>query len=175
MLTSAFVSNVVIVVVLLLILYLLTRPVIRGATYFPTTSHNIELMIKMAALQPGQRVVDLGSGDGRIVVACAKRGICAVGYEINPILVMLSRNAIRRAGLQDYATVYWKSFWGINLGQFDAVFVYGIPRIMNRLARKLENELGPGAKIISNVFKFSDWPPVRAEGKIYLYIRPVKN
>ena len=125
----------------------------------------------MASLHGGERIADLGSGDGRIVIACARHGIRAEGYEINPILVYSSRRAIRRAGLEKLATVHWKSFWRADLASFDAIFVYGIPYIMADLRKKLEHELRPGTKIISHVFPFPEWTSAakhEAE-KIYLY------
>jgi precorrin-6B methylase 2 len=161
--------SVITVVVLLVIIYLLARPVIRGAIFFPATGHNVDIMMNMAKLHSGDRVVDLGSGDGRIVIACAREGIRAEGYEINPILVLLSRRRIRQAGLKGLAKVYWKSFWRVDLSPFDTVFVYGIPYIMHGLQGKLLRELRPGAKVISNIFLFPGWAPLAKQEKVFLY------
>jgi precorrin-6B methylase 2 len=168
------------VAVLLAVIYFLGRPIVRGAIYFPTTPRGVREILEIADIKAGQRIVDLGSGDGRILIACAKRGATAVGYEINPLLVAQSRRAIRRAGLANAhaagsATVHWESFWRIDLSQFDVVIVYGIPYIMRDLQHKLERELRPGTKIISNAFKFPGWTPVATERKIYLYVRPGKS
>lgn len=166
-------TSFVAILILLAIIYLLARPIVRGAIYFPTNTENVDTMIRLAALKTGDTIADLGSGDGRLLMACARRGIRAEGYEINPILVFLSRRTIRRAGMKDLATVRWKSFWRADLAPFDAVFVYGIPYIMNDLRRKLERELRPGAKVVSNVFRFPAWVPAETEGKVYLYnVRP---
>ena len=159
------------IIILFAVIYCFLRPTVRGAIYFPTTERNVKLMLKLAELKPGEHIADIGSGDGRIVLACAARGIYAVGYEINPLLVYFSRRAIYRAGLEKYATVHWKSFWRADFSQYDAVFVYGIPYIMERIARKLELELKPGAKIVSNMFKFPDWQQERSEkDEVRLYI-----
>jgi hypothetical protein len=159
------------ILLLLAAIYLLARPFMRGAIFFPTSTRNVEMMLGTASLHSGERIADLGSGDGRILIACARQGIRAEGYEINPILVYSSRRAIRRAGFQKLATVHWKSFWRADLAPFDAIFVYGIPYIMVGLAKKLERELRPGTKVISHVFPFPEWTPVtkhEAE-KVYLY------
>jgi precorrin-6B methylase 2 len=155
--------------VLLVVIYLLGRPIVRGAIYFPTSHVQVDLMIRMASLKRGDVMADLGSGDGRMIIACARQGIRAEGYEINPLLVFFSRRDIRRAGLQDLATVRWKSLWRADLAPCDAVFVYGIPYIMDGLRQKLERELRPGAKVVSNTFPFPDWAPLTTENKIYLY------
>ena len=63
----------------------------RGAIYFPNTPANVEVAMTLAGIGPGVHVVDLGSGDGRLLVACAERGAAAEGYEINPFLVRRSR------------------------------------------------------------------------------------
>ena len=163
--------SVIVIIMLLAAIYLLGRPLMRGAIFFPTSNHNVEVMLAMASLHHGDRIADLGSGDGRILIACARKGIRAEGYEINPMLVYRSRRVIRRAGLENLATVRWKSFWRADLAPFDAVFVYGIPYIMDGLRKKLEHELRPGTKVISHVFSFFGWTPVakREQEKIYLY------
>jgi precorrin-6B methylase 2 len=169
------------VAVLLVLIYLLGRPIVHGAIYFPTSPRAIREMLKLADPKPGERVVDLGSGDGRILIAFAERGATAVGYEINPLLVRQSQRAIARAGFPANASdtaggavVYWESFWRADLSQFDTVIVYGIPYVMRDLQRKLERELRPGTKIISNAFKLPEWTPVASERKIFLYVRPEK-
>jgi hypothetical protein len=169
--TTYMLVSVIVILILLAAIYLLARPVIRGAIFFPTTRRNVEVMLDMASLRQGARIADLGSGDGRILIACARRGMRAEGYEINPILVFRSRWAIQKAGFRNFAVVHWKSFWRADLAPFDAIFVYGIPYIMDGLRNKLERELRPGAKIVSNVFPFPGWEPVEKQEKekIYLY------
>jgi ribosomal protein L11 methylase PrmA len=157
--------------VLLVIIYFLGRPIMRGAIYFPTTGRGVEAMLKLADIKPGQKVVDLGSGDGRILIAAARAGAQATGYEINPILVRQSRRAIARAGLAPHATVEWESFWRADFSQYDIVIVYGIPYILRGLRRKMERELRPGTKIISNAFEIPGWPIVAKEHKVFLYIK----
>jgi SAM-dependent methyltransferase len=165
--------NVIVVLVLLGVIYLLGRPIVRGAIYFPTSHVQVDIMVRMASLRRRDRVADLGSGDGRLLIACARRGIRAEGYEINPILIFLSRRRIRQAGVKDLAAVHWKSFWRVDLAPYNVVFVYGIPYIMDGLRRKLERELRPGTKVISNAFLFPGWFPSAKEGKISLYtIKP---
>lgn len=160
------------IAVVILAIYFIGRPMVHGAIYFPTSFPSIRTIMRFADIKPGQRVVDLGSGDGRVIIAAAERGAIAVGYEINLVLVWRSRRAIARAGLQKTASVEWKSFWKADLSPFDTVIIYGIPYVMRDLKKKMERELKPGTKVISNVFSVHGWEPVSKEDKVYLYIQP---
>jgi cyclopropane fatty-acyl-phospholipid synthase-like methyltransferase len=172
-------SELIGIVILLLVIYFLGRPIIRGAIYFPTSPRSVEIMLRLADVKAGDKLVDLGSGDGRILIAAAKAGAEAVGYEINPVLVRRSRRAIARAGVDAIddagkpgnAIVHWEDFWRVDFSPFDVVIVYGIPYIMKDLQNKLERELRPGTKIISNAFTFPGWEPMAQERKIMLYIK----
>jgi precorrin-6B methylase 2 len=154
-------------------MYLLARPMVRGAIYFPTSPSNVERIIRFAELKPGQQLIDIGSGDGRILIAAAQQGVIATGYEINPILVWQSRRAIARAGVVGQASVKWQSLWKADLSHYDAVVVYGIPYIMGQLKRKLEREVRPGTKIISNVFSVPGWQPLIKEEGVKVYTMSV--
>lgn len=159
------------IAILLGLIYLLLRPIINGAVYFPSSIRNVGMIVELAGVRPGQKVVDLGSGDGRIVMALARLGAEAHGYEINPLLAWKSRRAIRRAGLGQNAFVHWQSIWNADLAGYQVVTVYGVPWIMARLGRKLDKELAPGTKIVSNIFPFPDRTPVyMADQKIYVYV-----
>jgi 16S rRNA A1518/A1519 N6-dimethyltransferase RsmA/KsgA/DIM1 with predicted DNA glycosylase/AP lyase activity len=126
-------------------------------------------MVQMADAKPGQKIADIGSGDGRILMAFARRGIEAHGYEINPLLVWRSRRAIRLAGLQNKAFVHWKDLWRISFSGFDTIVVYGIPYIMGGLENKLEREADPGTKVISNIYAFPHWKTIAVNKNIYMY------
>src|SRR3989338_878500 len=78
---------------------------LRGAPYLPTHRESVAKMIELAQVRPADKMVDLGSGDGRIVIAFAKQGIEAHGYEVNPLLVWWSRKNIQRAGLDGRAFI----------------------------------------------------------------------
>lgn len=151
-------------------LYLLARPMVNGAIYMPTLSAALRKMIDMANIQKGERVADIGSGDGRVVMAFAKKGAEVHGYEINPLLVWESRYLIKKAGFSKNAFVHRKSFWKVDFSSFDVVTVYGIPYIMKRLGEKLRRELKSGTKVISNIYEFPDWKYVEKEKGVYLYI-----
>ena len=131
---------------------------------------SILVVRKFAAVQPGDIVADLGSGDGRILIALAQDGAEAHGYEVNPLLVWNSRRAIRKAGLADKAIVHRQSFWKADLSRYRTVVAYGFPHIMKGLGKKLQKELPSGAKVISNVFVFPNLKEIRSENKVRLYM-----
>ncbi len=166
--------NLILIAVLLIIAYFLVRPIIRGAAFFPTNPESVQAMIQLAEVKDGERIADLGSGDGRILIAFAQRGFEAHGYEINPILVWWSRWRLRRAGIANIAFVHQKSFWKTDLSSYNIVAVYGIPYIMKQLGKKLGRELKPGARILSYIYPIPDWQADSKKSGIYLYRLRVK-
>ncbi len=144
----------------------------QGATFVPSAPAKVEFMIKLLAVKSGELAADLGSGDGRIVIALAEAGAIAHGYEINPLLVWWSRRNISQAGLQRRAFIHLKSFWGKDLAAFDVVVVYGIGYIMKKLGQKLKRELKPGARVVSFAFPLPGWQEEKKEAGVYLYIKP---
>ncbi len=144
-------------------------PLARGAIYDPSTPVQTSFMADLAGVIPGERAVDLGSGDGRVLIALAERGAEAHGYEVNPALVLLSRRNIRRAGHEGKAFVHWRSFWHADLSRFTLVTVFQVDFIMGKLENKLKRELPEGARIVSHHWRFPDWPPETQRGDMYLY------
>lgn len=146
-------------------------PIFGGAPFLPTRKERIARALKLVRIRPGQRIADLGAGDGRILIACAKKGAKAYGFEINPFLVWGAKLNIKKAGVGDLATPQRKSFWTQDFSSFDVVFIYGITHIMKKLEKKLQKELKPGAKVVSFIFSFPNWQPVIKENGIYIYQR----
>ena len=144
-------------------------PLARGAIYDPSSPVQTSLMVDLADVRPGEKAADLGSGDGRVLIALAGRGAEAHGYEVNPVLVLLSRRNIRRAGLERKAFVHWRSFWRADLSPFSLITVFQVDFVMGRLETKLKRELPDGARIVSHHWRFLDWPPETVRGDMYLY------
>lgn len=163
----AFASVVFCIVLLVRVFHIL----FSGAIYVQTTDERVEKMVKILQATPGQSVVDLGAGDGRLVIALAKTGVKAYGYEIDPFLASLARKNIKKSGLDGNALIYCKNMWLSNLKDYDAVVIYPMVHIMKRLEKKFEKELKPGSKVVSNYFTLPTWKPDRVEDRIYLYIK----
>jgi len=145
-------------------------PFLFGASFEASDKDSVERMIRLSGVKKGERVVDLGSGDGRLVIEFAKKGAYVMGYEINPLLVLWSRMKIKKEKLEDNAKIIWKSFWKVELDDYDIISVFQISYLMGRLEEKLKG-LKKGSKIISNNWKFPNWPLKKQEEKIYLYVK----
>jgi hypothetical protein len=143
--------------------------IFKGAAPIPSRGTTVQSIMKLADIQPGQKLYDLGSGDGRILFAAAKRGATCTGFEINPFLFWYTRI---RAFLtrSSRVSVLRSDFWKNPISDADVVTVYLVPSAMARLQVKAKEELRPGTKIIAAVYPFPDWPPVQRDGKAYLYI-----
>jgi formyltetrahydrofolate synthetase len=131
-------------------------------------------MITRLNITPGDKAMDLGSGDGRLVIALAQAGAEAHGYETNPMLVWWSRYLIKRAGLQDRAFIHRESFWDVSFSSFSVVTLFGMTHIMERLAKKLHSELPLDAVIAANTYTLPGWKPETSNDGIYLYKQKIK-
>jgi SAM-dependent methyltransferase len=154
----------------LAILLMFFIPFLFGAPYEPSRKKAIEKMIKFSEVKKGEKSVDLGSGDGRLVRAFAKAGAEAHGYEINPFLVFYSKYKTKKLGIKN-AYFHWGNFWKVSLSKFDIVTSFQIGYIMPKLEKKLLRELPTGARVVSNTWKFKNWKVKKIEGRIRLYVR----
>jgi len=145
-------------------------PMARGAVYVPSKDQAIATMIKLGKIKKDTKTVDLGSGDGRVVAAFAQAGAQATGFEINPWLVFRSHQLLRRFGLTKKSQILMKSYWDVNLGEYDVVSVYGITYIMESLEEKLRSELKPGSIVVSNYFQFPTWKPRQEMNGVRQYV-----
>ena len=161
--------QLLLIFVLASIIVILFYAMVRGAPYAPLGKQKIETMLGLLNVKPGEKAIDLGSGDGRLVIEMAKKGAIAYGYEINPLLVLIAKWKIKKLGLQKNAHIYWGDFWGKNLSSFDIVTVYLAPHSMKAVETKLRKELKPKARVAVNYFPFPTWKPKKTLEKIYLY------
>ena len=143
-----------------------------SAPYVPTSSQRVQAMIEFAQLSEKNTVVDLGSGDGRLVVAAARAGALAEGWEMNPLLVFWSRRALISLHLSDRAKIFSGSYRGRDFRHVDTVFLYVLPKEMARLERWLPAALRPGTQIIVNAFPFPTWTLEERRGILYRYRVP---
>jgi len=137
--------------------------------FVPTSDDRLKKMIELAQVKPGEKAVDLGCGDGRVIIALAKAGAEAYGYEIDKNRAEIAIKKVLEEGLSKNVHVFCQNFWDVDLRPFDIVAIYGITSIMNRLEIKLKKELKPGSRVVSNYFPFPTWEPEKKEGSVYLY------
>lgn len=139
---------------------------VSGAPWVPARSYDIERLLDDAEVTVGTRYVELGCGDGRLVVAAARRGAIAVGYELNPILWLVA--TLRCLGVA-HASIRFGNFWRVSLHKADVVMVFLVPRTMPRLAQKAAAEMKSGARLVSYVFPIVGQKPelVRKSWRVY--------
>lgn len=132
--------------------------------FVPATPAQVGNVLQLLSGRRGP-LVDIGSGDGRIVIAAAKQGFRAVGYELNPWLVWYSRYRARQQGVHHNARFYISDIWKVNFSEFNNVVIFGVPQMMESLEKKLQKELKDDAKIVACRFPFPSWISVHESGK----------
>jgi len=165
---------------LLCALFMFAVPFLRryggNAPYLATSEAALEVVLKLcqdiSKKNPNAKLVDLGSGNGQLVVEVAKQcGLQCEGYELNWILVVASRLRAWAARPNAPATFHWRNMYEAPLQKFDIVFVFGVPEIMKKLEKKFDAELQPNALVCSNQFKLPGWTPVQEEAGVLVYHR----
>jgi len=130
--------------------------------FVPTPRPIVRRMLEVAQVRPGERLIDLGAGDGRIVIAAAKEfGANALGVELHPERYAIIRNSA--ATLKPNLHAVRQSFFNADLSNADIVTMYLLPSVNEALRKKLERELRSGARVVSHDFSIPDWTPSRID------------
>jgi precorrin-6B methylase 2 len=154
----------------------------KDVVWVPTTRVLIDVMLDLASVTARDYVVDLGSGDGRLVIAAAKRGARALGVEYEPDMVALARYNAAQAGVAERATFVRGDMFEADFSQASVLTLFLLPGNLRRLSPKFL-ELKPGTRIVTNTYKIDDWEEERmapAEGpctawcEAFLYIVPAR-
>jgi SAM-dependent methyltransferase len=152
------------------------------APYVNSPERAVDKMLEMASLKPGETLYDLGCGDGRILIAAAKRyNVKAVGIEISGRLAKTAAENVKKAGLQDQVKVVHGDFMKTDLGGANVVTLYLATAANDTLRPNLERYLHPNTRVVSYDYPIPGWKPVdtsETEGRygathtIYLYEVP---
>jgi precorrin-6B methylase 2 len=130
----------------------------KDVVWVPTPDALVDQMLEMAKVTPDDTVVDLGSGDGRTVIAAAKRGATAIGVEFNPDMVALSQANVRKAGVAEKATIVRADIFEYDFSKANVVTMFLLPTINMKLRPKIL-DMRPGTRIVTNSFTMEDWEP----------------
>jgi precorrin-6B methylase 2 len=128
----------------------------KDVVWIPTPPELIETMLDMAHVTPQDFVIDLGSGDGRNVIAAAKRGARALGVEYNPELVELSRRLAKEAGVANRAAFVQGDMYAADISQATVLALFLKPENLDRMRDKFL-ALKPGTRFVFNTFGLTDW------------------
>jgi SAM-dependent methyltransferase len=147
----------------------------RGAPWVPTPRRVVRRMLSLAQVLPGEAVYDLGCGDGRVLVMAARRFRArAVGIELDLSRFLWSLAVITALGLWRRVRLVRGDLFRQDLGEADVVVTYLLQETNDRLQAKLLREMRPGARVVSNTFRFSDLILAASDEEygIYLYRIP---
>ena len=132
----------------------------RDTPYVPTPQDVVERMLDMAKVKPGEYLIDLGSGDGRIVVTAAQRGARGFGVDLNPQRVKEAVANAAKAGVSDRATFAVKDLFDTDVSKADVVTTYLLPLVNLDVRPRLLEQMRPGARLVTHAFHMGDdwWP-----------------
>ena len=144
---------------------------IRGdAPFVLSAQERVDAMVALAEVKSTDTVIDLGCGDGRILLEALRRGAGkAVGYDLHQGGLWLARWRAWHQGVWPRLELHAASFWEVDLSRFDVVFVYQLPKNMPRILAQIKATCKPGTRIISHAFLFEGWEPEASKGAVYRY------
>lgn len=149
----------------------------KDVIWVPTPLTLIDKMLEMAKLTPSDYLVDLGSGDGRTVIAAAKRGTRALGLEYNPDMVAVSEREAQKAGVTDKASFQRADIFVTDFTRATVVTMYLLPSPNMKLRPQLL-DMKPGTRLVSHAFSMGDWEPDESayseDRRAMLWIVPAK-
>jgi|SRR3989344_4076964 len=162
----------IIILVIYLVILSAAYAAWSAAPWVPTFKNDVDRILKLAVIQPGQKIYDLGCGDGRILFSAAKQGAIAEGFEISllPYCISLIRSRFQKIGR---IKVSLRDFWLQDLSDADIVYCFLMPKVCAKLKLKFEKELKNGAKVITHSWPINGWDPVEintSEGRATLYL-----
>jgi SAM-dependent methyltransferase len=151
-------------------------PVLWGAPWVPGSLRMVNRMLELAEVKPGQKVVDLGAGDGRVVVLAARKYKAeAVGVEIDPVRWAMANLWILLLGLRGKAKVHLGDMRRFPAGGADVVTLYLLQGTNQILKETLEKSLRPGAKVVSHIFSMSGWTPAVIDEHFGIFVYEIGN
>jgi len=138
----------------------LAQDPVEDVPFVPTPQSVVEAMLKLAQVRPGDFVMDLGSGDGRIVITAARQfGAEGLGVEYDPTLLERATKAAAEAGVSDRTTFIKQDIFDTDLSQATVLTLYLLPEVNRRLRPKILEQLRPGARVVSHDWDMGDWEP----------------
>ena len=152
--------------IIIVVLICFTGVLLVGAPYLPTLTPQVKTALELANLKEGQTLLELGCGDGKVLIAAAEQGINVIGIELNPLMALISWLRTRK---YRNARIIWGNFWSRSLYDADAIFVFLLPKYMEKLNTKIVQSTGKPVKLVSFAFQIPSKKPAKIKDDIYLY------
>ncbi len=138
-----------------------------GAPYLPTLGSQVQAALELADLKAGDRLLELGCGDGKVALAAARQGINVVGYELNPLLALLCW--LRTRKYRHNVRIIWGDFWKKDWPEAAAIFTFLIPKYMPKLNKKCIQYKHRPVKLVSFAFAIPGKQPSAKKAGVFLY------
>jgi hypothetical protein len=158
---------IIVIIILIGLIISFGGVMLVGAPYLPTLKPQIQAALELADLKPGQALLELGCGDGKVVVAAAKRGINVIGYELNPLLALVAW--LRTRPYARSVQIIWGDYWRRSWPPAEAIFVFLLPKYMDKLNKKVMLEAHKPVKLVSFAFAIPERLPDAEQAHVYLY------
>jgi len=140
--------------------------ILFGAPYVPTLKKQYIIALDLLDLKPGQLLLDPGCGDGRVLLLAAKRGIKCVGYELNPLLVIVAKCITWR--YRKLVTIKWANFWLLDWPHADGIYIFLLERFMPKLDKKIVQ--CKCKRVVSYAYKFPNKKIAKQNKAMFLYL-----
>jgi SAM-dependent methyltransferase len=151
-------------IIILLLVLAFGGVLLRGAPYLPTLEKQGRAALDLLNLQPGETLLELGSGDGKVLVLAARAGLNVVGVELNPFLVAVSW--LRTLRYRRQVRIIWGDFWRVDWPECDGVFTFLLDRFMVKLDTRMRQVRKP---LVSFAFQIPDRKADAVQAGVYLY------
>ena len=135
----------------------------------PSRQSELDQFFVLAKIRPGERVFDLGAGDGRVLqITRDKYGAQISGWELHPLIWLMAKCRLGKD-----SDIRLASLWGARVEEADVVFVFLMPMFMSKVQKIIWAKLKPGARLVSNSFPMLQEKPTESCGGVYLYVKPL--
>jgi SAM-dependent methyltransferase len=141
-----------------------------GAPYLPSLTPQVHAALELADVKPGETLLELGCGDGKVLIAAAQVGMHAVGYELNPLLALVAWLRTRRFG--KHVRVVWGNFWTRPWPEADVIFTFLLARYMGKLDKNIMQYRHKPVRLVSFAFQLPDREPDGQKNGVFLYEYP---
>lgn len=138
-----------------------------GAPYLPTLRPQVKTALDLLDLKPGQTMLELGCGDGKVLIAAAERGIRSIGYELNPILAAWAWLRTRR--YRRLVRIVWGNYWTQPWPPCEGIFAFLLPRFMSKLDKKVVQQTSQPVKLVSFAFQIPGRRASRQVAGVFRY------